>query len=41
MPEVVVGHPCGLNVDSRLKTAVMTHFRTYFRINDEHSDRDH
>jgi len=24
MPEVVVGHPCGLNLDSRLQTAGIT-----------------
>ena len=34
MPEVVVGHPCALKVDSRLQTAGMTDFRTYFRVND-------
>ena len=26
MPEVVVGHPCGLNLDSRLQTAGMKDF---------------
>ena len=34
MPEVVVGHPCVMNVDSRLQTAGMTAFGTYFRVND-------
>jgi len=35
MPEVAVGHPCGLNLDSRLQTAGMTDLRTYFRVNDK------
>ena len=35
MPEVVVGHPFGLNVDSRLQTAGMTEFGSSFRGNDE------
>jgi len=35
MPEVVGGHPCALNLDSRLQTAGMTDFLTYFRVNDE------
>ena len=34
MPEVVVGHPFGLNVDSRLQTAGMTEFGSSFRVND-------
>ena len=34
MPEVLVGHPCVFNVDSRLQTAGMTYFGTNFRVND-------
>jgi hypothetical protein len=36
MPEVLAGHPCVLNVDSRLQTAGMTDFRAYFRVNGTH-----
>jgi hypothetical protein len=35
MPEVVVGHPFVLNLDSRLKTAGMTDFNAYFQVNDK------
>ena len=35
MPEVAVGHLCGLNLDSRLQTAGMTDFESNFRVNDD------